>query len=83
MSFNSFLSTSKDRQVALESMKAAHLVGLLYLIDDDPSIQSTSFANISKRSYYVEEEILFSMHSVFRVRKIQQLMSMNGYGRSI
>ncbi len=40
----------------------------------DPSIKSTPFTSLEKISYYPEEkEILFSMHSVFRMDGIQPL----------
>jgi hypothetical protein len=39
----------------------------------DPSISSTPFASISDISYYrTENEILFSMHTVFRMVNIKQ-----------
>jgi hypothetical protein len=40
----------------------------------DPSISSTPFASITGVSYYEdrENEVLFSMHPVFRIRDIKQ-----------
>ena len=40
-----------------------------------PKINSTPFANITRDSYYgeQEEEVLFSMHSVFRIGEVQRI----------
>ena len=39
----------------------------------DPSISATPFANVKNVSYFQEEEeILFSMHSVFRIGQVKQ-----------
>ncbi len=44
------------------------------MIKIDPSISATSFADIKNASYYQrEEEILFSMHSVFRIGQMKQI----------
>jgi hypothetical protein len=44
------------------------------VIKIDPSISATSFADIKNASYYQrEEEILFSMHSVFRIGQMKQI----------
>ena len=40
----------------------------------DPSVSSAPFAAIHDYSYYkTEEEILFSMHTVFRIGEIKQM----------
>ena len=40
----------------------------------DPSISSAPFASIEEVSYFqTEEEILFSMHTVFRIGEIKQI----------
>ncbi len=40
----------------------------------DPLITATPFANVGKVSYYQgEEEILFSMHSVYRIGQLKQI----------
>ena len=82
LSFNNFLSTSKNRDVSLafarRTMETSSLVGILFIMKIDPSISSTPFANIRDViAYQTEEEILFSMHSVFRIGKIQQLHTNN------
>ncbi|CAF4599631.1 unnamed protein product [Rotaria sp. Silwood2] len=78
LSFNNFISTSTKRQVSLgfarRTMATSDLVGILFVMKIDPSIPSTPFADISDVSYYKrEEEILFSMHSIFRIGSIEQI----------
>jgi tetratricopeptide (TPR) repeat protein len=78
MSFNSFLSTTLDRNKALafaESNQCNHdLVGILFKVTVNSSIASTPFADIRDASYFQEEEeILFSMHSVFRIGHVKQI----------
>ncbi|CAF4061114.1 unnamed protein product [Adineta steineri] len=81
VSFNNFLSTSTEQDIALglafSASENVDMVGILYKISVDPSIKSTPFASIQKESYFKEqeEEILFSMHTVFRVGAIKQLDS--------
>ena len=83
LSFNSFLSTSEDRTTALDfarkNAKNPKLLGIMFVMKINPRIKSTPFANISKHSYYKrEKEILFSMHSIFRINEIKKL---DGYDR--
>jgi Tfp pilus assembly protein PilF len=78
ISFNNFLSTSHDQEVsfafAASNASVPDLIGILFEITVNPSIPSTPFANISDVSYFkMEEEILFSMHSVFRIGQAKQL----------
>ena len=50
------------------------MVGVLFQITIDSSISSTPFANVRGVSYFQdEEEILFSMHSIFRIGQIKQI----------
>jgi Tfp pilus assembly protein PilF len=75
MSFNNFLSTSTKREVSLDFAKDAltktNMVGILFKLTIDPSVSSAPFASIQDVSYFqTEEEILFSMHTVFRVGEI-------------
>ena len=77
LSFNNFLSTSKDREVsqpfALRAATNPDLVGVLFVMKVDPSKSTAPFASIKDVSYFNEEdEVLFSMHTVFRIRKIKQ-----------
>jgi tetratricopeptide (TPR) repeat protein len=78
MSFNNFLSTSLDRVVSLafaeSNQNDPDLIGILFEITINPSISSSTFANIENVSYFKgEEEILFSMHSVFRIGQVKQI----------
>jgi tetratricopeptide (TPR) repeat protein len=78
LSFNNFLSTSKNRDVSLDfarrTMATSSSVGVLFIIKIDPSVSATPFANVRAVSaYQKEEEILFSMHSVFRIGQLKQL----------
>ncbi|CAF0771978.1 unnamed protein product [Adineta steineri] len=78
MSFNNFLSTSAKRDVSLRSAEGAlgntDMVGILFIMTIDPRISSTLFASIKEVSYCkAEEEILFSMHTVFRIGAIKQM----------
>ena len=76
MSFNNFLSTSKDRTVSLNFAHGAitnpEMVGILFVMAINPTQSNTPFASITDVSYYkkAEEEVLFSMHTVFRISEI-------------
>ncbi len=88
MSFNNFLSTSLDRAVSFafadSNKDNPDLVGVLFEITINPSISSTFFANIHDVSaYQKEEEILFSMHSVFRIGQVKKSRRMIASGRWI
>ncbi|CAF1145171.1 unnamed protein product [Adineta steineri] len=78
ISFNNFLSTSTEQHIALGlAISASHstdMVGILFIMSIDPCIKSPPFASIKDMSYFEEEEeILFSMHTVFRVGRIEQM----------
>ncbi|CAF0925921.1 unnamed protein product [Adineta steineri] len=78
ISFNNFLSTSKDRELpyfrAASNEGNPDVVGILFVMKVDPSQSTTSFAYIDGISKIQgEEEILFSMHSVFRIQDIKQM----------
>jgi hypothetical protein len=79
LSFNTFLSTSKNRAVSLDfarhTVKKTDLVGILFVMMIDPSKSTTPFASITDVSFYenVEDEILFSMHTVFRICDIKPM----------
>ncbi|CAF1480451.1 unnamed protein product [Adineta steineri] len=82
LSFNNFLSTSTNRQVSLsfaqQTMETSDMVGILFVMNIDPSVPSTPFANVRDVSYFEgEEEILFSMHSIFRIRQLEQMNENN------
>lgn len=79
MSFNSFLSTSKKRNVSLGfaelAMTNSEMVGILFVIAIDPEQSNTPFASIASVSCFedTEDEVLFSMHTVFRINEITPL----------
>ncbi|CAF0860335.1 unnamed protein product [Adineta steineri] len=54
------------------------MVGILFIMSIDPCLKSTPFASIKEESYFKqEEEILFSMHTVFRVTAVKQMDNKN------
>ena len=78
LSFNNFLSTSRNQTVALNFARRSTLnptlFGVLFVMTIDPSLSSTPFASIKNVSYFqTEREILFSMHSVFRIGYIRKI----------
>ncbi|CAF2040865.1 unnamed protein product [Rotaria magnacalcarata] len=84
LSFNNFLSTSKKQKVATSFVQDTlvrnpDIVGVMFIMTIDPSKISTSitpFAMIDKHSALPQEqEILFTMHSVFRIVEITQTPS--------
>ncbi|CAF1580988.1 unnamed protein product, partial [Adineta steineri] len=82
MSFNNFLSTSKDKDVSLKFAECASAkpdtIGILFIMSIDLCLKSIPFAYIKEESYFdAEGEILFSMHTVFRVGAIQPMENKN------
>ncbi|CAF3168391.1 unnamed protein product, partial [Rotaria sp. Silwood2] len=78
LSFNNFLSTSADREVALllaeSNLQKSDHAGILFRIEIDPKVSSTPYALIEDESAFVEEqEVLFSMPSVFRIGEIIEI----------
>ena len=79
MSFNNFLSTSKDRAISLRfacnALTDPDSVGILFVMTINPSKSTTSLASINGVSYFEdkEDEVLFSMHTVFRINDIKSL----------
>jgi tetratricopeptide (TPR) repeat protein len=78
LAFNNFLSTSQNRAVSLkfarQTIYTSNLVGVLFVMKIDPSITATPFANVENVGCYEgEREILFSMHSVFRIGQVKQI----------
>lgn len=75
IAFNSFLSTSKERRVPEQRARLAlsdnNTIGLLFIMSVDPKIPSAIFADIEEHSFIpIEKEILFSMHTVFRIGEV-------------
>jgi hypothetical protein len=83
MSFNNFLSTSRNREISLEQFArpAAYKpdsVGILFVMTVDPQLCATSsipFADVTKVGFFKEreEEILFTAHTIFRIDRIQRI----------
>ncbi|CAF0870620.1 unnamed protein product [Adineta steineri] len=78
LSFNNFLSTSKDRDVSLlfapQAATSSDLIGVLFVISINPTDSRIPFACVSDISYFhTEHEVLFSMHTVFRIEDIQPM----------
>lgn len=72
LSFNNFLLTTKNRDISLRinenNLNNSDIINVLFkIIIINPSISSTAFASIN------DDNILFSMHSVFRIGDIQQI----------
>jgi hypothetical protein len=81
-SFNNFLSTSKNSDacydVTLRAATNPDLVGILFVMTIDRSKSTAPFASISDVSYYKDkDEVLFSMHTVFRICNIKPLDDCN------
>jgi tetratricopeptide (TPR) repeat protein len=77
ISFNNFLSTSTKRDVSVkfakEGSRTNDTVGILFIITIDPTVSTTPFASIQEMSEMPgEDEILFSMHTVFRIGDIRE-----------
>jgi tetratricopeptide (TPR) repeat protein len=79
IAFNSFLSTSKLRHVSLNFARNAlsnpDLVGILFVMTNNPSQSTAPFASINDVGAFKdrEDEVLFSMHSVFRIHEIKSI----------
>ncbi|CAF2167062.1 unnamed protein product [Rotaria magnacalcarata] len=78
MSFNNFLSTSTHRRGSLSfaygALGTSGMVGILFHMTIDPCVPTTPFASIKEMSYIEkEDEILFAMHTVFRISGIAKL----------
>lgn len=76
ISFNNFLSTSKLKEVSLQfaryALRNPDKSAVLFEMTIDPSISTVPFASLDEHSYFHEneQEILFSMHTVFRIGEI-------------
>ncbi|CAF5021763.1 unnamed protein product [Rotaria sp. Silwood1] len=75
--FNCFLSTSRQAAAAnmfAESAATAEgSIGIVFEIEIDSSNVTTPFTYLGSLSHYPdEEEILFSMHAVFRIRTMKK-----------
>ncbi|CAF4139764.1 unnamed protein product [Rotaria sordida] len=83
MSFNNFLSTSRNREIPFEAFARSaasdvNTVGILFVMNIDTAIctaSSTPFVNVKDVGSYddQEEEILFSTHTIFRIHYIERI----------
>ncbi|CAF0819675.1 unnamed protein product [Adineta steineri] len=78
LSFNNFLSTSINRDVSLcftpQAATNPDQVGVLFVMSIDPTDSTTPFASVSDVSYFhTEDEVLFSMHTIFRIGDIKSM----------
>ncbi|UJR09502.1 hypothetical protein I4U23_013740 [Adineta vaga] len=78
----SFFIASKDILTSLrfaqQVARNPDLVGVLFIMTIDPSQPTAPFALISDVSYnHTENEILFSMHAVFRIHDIKTMAGSN------
>jgi tetratricopeptide (TPR) repeat protein len=77
-SFNSFLSTSTDRDFSFmfadNARQNPDLIGILFRMEIDPSISSTPYVSVRDTSYFKsEQETLFSMHTIFRIGEMNRI----------
>ncbi|CAF3754858.1 unnamed protein product, partial [Rotaria sp. Silwood1] len=85
ISFNTFLSTSLDKNVSLKfarhAIKKPGLRGIIFCMEIDPKKMNllNPYASLNNLSYFKneEKEILFSTHTVFRIVDIQQIKDEN------
>ncbi|CAF1032712.1 unnamed protein product [Adineta ricciae] len=78
ISFNSFLSTSKTRRLAVEFAQGAitdpELVGIIFIMRVDPTQSKIPFASVEDVGCFpAENEVLFSMHTIFLVDDINPM----------
>ncbi|CAF0891977.1 unnamed protein product [Adineta ricciae] len=75
ISFNSFLSTSKTRRLAVEFAQRAitdpEAVGIIFVMRVDPAQSRIPFASVEDVGCFAaENEVLFSMHTIFLIDDI-------------
>ena len=79
ISFNSFLSTSENRETALalaeDAQTRSNTIRILFVITADlrSPISSMPFARINGDSSHGETECLFMMGSLFRINEVQEI----------
>ena len=80
LTFNNFLSTSRDRQISLVFAYQSNPdhVPILFVMRVDPRVceqSSISFVDVKDEGYFKEdeEEILFATHSVFRIQGMNMI----------
>jgi tetratricopeptide (TPR) repeat protein len=79
ISFNNFVSSSKKRDVAemfaRRALTDSDSMGIVFKMTINSAIYSTPFALVGDAGYFKgkEQEILFSMHTIFRIGKINPI----------
>ncbi|CAF1333338.1 unnamed protein product [Adineta ricciae] len=78
ISFNNFMTTDRSHQNSISFAESAasnpDLVGVVFVMEIDPTQSTTPFAPIYQISYFPEEDqVLFSMHTVFRIQNIKSI----------
>ena len=78
ISFDCFLSTSTKKRISINFAETAaankDTVGILFIMTIDPNITVSPFADIQNSSYFKNEaEIIFAMHTVFRIDNIKSM----------
>lgn len=79
LSFNAFTSTSADKQASYcfcpIPPQDPDTVPVLFEMKIQRSLESTTFALLNNVSYYSdsENEVLFSMHTVFRIESVENI----------
>ncbi|CAF1379001.1 unnamed protein product [Adineta steineri] len=84
LSFNKFLSTSKNRDISLNFVQQVatnpDLVGILFVMFINPTDSTSPFASVNNVSYFhTGDEILFSMHTIFRIGNIKPMDENNDF----
>ncbi|UJR16674.1 hypothetical protein I4U23_003574 [Adineta vaga] len=82
ISFNDFLLTNKNRQIAYDFAQQTatnpDLVGILFIMNIDTTDSMTPFADITKVGFFkTQDEVLFSMQSIFRIDDIELIDTNN------
>ena len=78
ISFTNFLSTSMEKNNAMtfarRALRNPASIGVLFVMKVNPQQSTVAFASVADISAYKQEhEVLFSMHSVFRIRTVKQM----------
>ncbi|CAF0847284.1 unnamed protein product [Adineta ricciae] len=78
IAFNSFLSCSERRDISLnyayQCLSNSDMIGILFVMNVDSNQSTTPFAAVENMGcFQTESEILFSMHSVFRIRDLRSI----------
>jgi tetratricopeptide (TPR) repeat protein len=75
LSMNSFLSTSRNRSIALHFARLAPVTDdtqrIIFKIEIDPRSQTKAFADITQTSYFKnEDEVLIMLGALFRIEEV-------------